>query len=194
MGFDKVKKRNWAFILYPESAPADWKDLLASTGLPIAISPLHEFDHNPDGEIKKAHHHVLLHYDGPTTYNVVNGLCRKLNQPSPQPIDSMRGQYRYLTHKDNPEKYQYQEADICRLNGFDIADFIEFSRSEVQSLIKKIHAFIRENDIYEYADLLDMLLDSDMFDEYEIATNHTIFVNAYITSRRNKAFPNNPRI
>src|SRR5699024_12578625 len=31
-----VKKRNWWFVLYPESAPPDWRDRLRATGLPIA--------------------------------------------------------------------------------------------------------------------------------------------------------------
>ena len=37
-----IKKRNWAFVLYPESAPADWLERLQATGLPGAISPLHD--------------------------------------------------------------------------------------------------------------------------------------------------------
>lgn len=43
-----IKKRNWAFVLYPESAPADWREQLQKTGLQCAISPLHDKDMNPD--------------------------------------------------------------------------------------------------------------------------------------------------
>ena len=64
-----VKKRNWTFLVYPESAPADWVSKLQATGLPVAISPLHDKDINPDGELKKAHYHVIVCYSGPT-YNV----------------------------------------------------------------------------------------------------------------------------
>ena len=45
------KKRYWAFVLYPESAPSDWKDILQSTGLVCAISPYHDKDINPDGPL-----------------------------------------------------------------------------------------------------------------------------------------------
>ena len=38
-----VKKRNWAFVAYPESMPTNWLEILQETGAPIAISPLHEF-------------------------------------------------------------------------------------------------------------------------------------------------------
>ena len=37
-----VKKRNWAFVLYPESAPENWREELQKTGLQCAISPLHD--------------------------------------------------------------------------------------------------------------------------------------------------------
>ena len=35
-----IKKRNWAFIVYPESIKEDWIGELQLTGLPFAISPL----------------------------------------------------------------------------------------------------------------------------------------------------------
>ena len=46
------KKRNWAFVIYPESLPEDWLDILRMSGLPIAISPLHDKDVNADGTPK----------------------------------------------------------------------------------------------------------------------------------------------
>ena len=105
-----VKKRYWAFVLYPESAPEEWRQILTETGLECAISPLHDKDINPDGTPKKAHYHVILCYAGPTTYNCVKTLTESLNQPVPQPIEQVKGYYRYFSHKDNPEKYQYSES------------------------------------------------------------------------------------
>ena len=63
-----VKKRNWAFVLYPESAPDNWKDMLQETGLPCSISPLHDKDVDPDGNPKKAHYHIIVCYNGPTSF------------------------------------------------------------------------------------------------------------------------------
>ena len=65
-----VKKRNWAFVLYPESAPDDWIEQLRQTGLQCAISPLHDKDIDPTGEPKKAHYHIILCYSGPTSFNL----------------------------------------------------------------------------------------------------------------------------
>lgn len=181
-----VKKRNWAFIVYPDSLPDDWLELLQLTGLPCAISPLHDRDFNADGEQKKPHYHVMVCYSGPTSYNVVRGLTEQLNAPVPKPLESVRGYYRYLTHLDNPEKAQYSDSDIALLNGFNISDFVELSKSEVLQYKKKLQDIIRQSGIYEYSDFMDMLLDSDMTTEYDVASSNTFFFEKYISSRRNK--------
>lgn len=181
-----VKKRYWAFVCYPESLPDNWIEILQATGLPIAVSPLHDRDFNPDGEPKKAHYHVILCYAGPTTFNSVKSITDALNAPIPQALESVRGNYRYLCHEDNPEKFQYEKAEIRHINGFSIADFIELTKSEVEVLKLKICHLIRELDIYEYSDIIDYLIDNDMSNELNIASCHTIYFNAYITSRRHK--------
>lgn len=182
-----LKKRNWAFVVYPESAPSDWIEQLQQRGVVGAISPLHDKDLNATGEPKKAHWHVIVTYEGPTAQSVVERLTELLNAPKPIPLEQVRGYYRYLTHKDNPEKFQYDEKDIQTMNGFSIRDFVEMTKSEVNVKIRIIQKMIREFDFLEYADLLDYLQDEDeLADEYDVAINHTILLNTYIKSRRYK--------
>lgn len=183
-----VKKRNWAFVLYPESAPESWLEMLTSTGLACAISPLHDKDLDPTGEPKKAHYHVIVCYSGPTSYNVVRGLTEALNCPIPQALEQVRGYYRYLTHKDNPEKAQYQESDITYLNGFNILDYQDLTRSELQAQILDIHTLVLNLDILEYSDLLDYLRENGQLTMYEVASTHTILFQSYLASRRHKRF------
>lgn len=182
---ESVKKRNWTFVLYPESAPADWVERLKISGLMAAISPLHDKDINPTGEPKKAHYHVLLVYSGPTTYNAVAKFTASLNATIPQALESVRGMYRYFSHKDNPEKYQYDEAEIRTVNGFNIADLVELTKSEVNEIKSNILKMIRQLDVREYSDLIDILVDNELLTEYDVAVNNTFFFNTYITSRRN---------
>lgn len=181
---ENIKKRNWTFVLYPESAPEDWRELIKISGLMTAISPLHDKDVNPTGEAKKAHYHVLLVYSGPTTYNAVAKFTASLNATIPQALESVRGMYRYFSHKDNPEKYQYNECDIITYNGFNIADLVELSRSEVNEIKTKILKLIRDVGITEYSGLVDFLLDNGMSAEFDVAVNNTFFFNSYIASRR----------
>jgi len=181
-----IKKRNWAFVVYPESAQKNWIEQLQKTGLQCVISPLHDKDKDPTGEVKKAHYHVIAIYSGPTSFNVVKGLTDSFNAPAPQALEQVRGYYRYLTHKDNPEKYQYDEKDIQTVNGFNISDFVELSKSEVSEIKKTLQALIRNENITEYADLMDYLLDSEKTLEYDVACNNTYFFDKYIASKRNK--------
>ena len=93
--------------------------------------------------------------------------------------------YRYFSHKDNPEKYQYDEGEISTYNGFNIADLVELTRSEVNELKAKVLRLIRDVGIVEYASLIDFLIDNGMTSEYDVAINNTMFFNTYICSKRN---------
>lgn len=180
------KNRHWTFLVYPESAPENWKQILIETGLPFAISPLHDKDKNADDEQKKPHYHVLVCFSGPTTFMKVNKLCSQLNSPIPKRILSIIGIYRYFTHKDNPEKYQYNEEDIQVFNGFDIKEYNQLTTSQTLAIKKDLQKIIIENHITEYCDLMDYLLNNDLNDYYQVASNNTMFFDRYISSKRNK--------
>lgn len=179
------RKRNWAFVVYPESLPDNWIDELRLTGLKAVISPLHDKDVNPDGTTKKPHYHVIVAYSGPTSYKVVKSVAvDKLHGASPIPLEAVRGYYRYLTHMDNPEKYQYDKSDLIHLNGFDIRDYSELTSSEKDAIKKRLIELINEYGVIEYSAFINLVMsldDSDMFHE---ATANTIFFNAYIKSFR----------
>lgn len=129
---------------------------------------------------------MILAYSGPTTYNSVKTLTESLGQPIPQALEQVRGYYRYLTHMDNPEKAQYDSQDIKHLGGFNVADFMELTKSEVFEIKKHLMTLIRDNEIYEYADLLEALQDAEMFAELDVALSNTMAFNGYIRSRRHK--------
>lgn len=178
------KGRIWASVGYPESLPTNWIEMLQETGLPIAISPLHDKDLDPNGEPKKAHYHIIFNYDGPTTYNNVKSLCDKLNMTIPIKLESLRGMYRYHIHIDNPDKYQYDDRDRILLNGFDVSSVDSLTKTEVDKLIVEILDFIENNNIIEYRDLIFNL--RDFPNMHSVACSHTILFNTYIKSKRHK--------
>lgn len=182
-----TKGRNWAFVVYPESLPSNWQDIIIETGLPMAFSPLHDQDLNPTGEIKKPHYHVICYYENPTTLkNVQDNVTSRLNGTIPIKLESMVGMYRYHLHLDNPEKHQYDDRNRMFFNGFDVNKVDALSYTEVGKLLIEIQQLIRSEHILEYADLLDILLDSEAFNMLDVARNHTMMLNAYIKSRRCK--------
>ena len=178
------KARNWTFIIYPESAPDNYFEILQQTGLPFAISPLHDRDFNPTGERKKSHYHVIVCFPGPTTYNQVLKLVESLgsNVP-PKKVLSIIGIYRYFTHEDNPEKFQYNESDIRVSNGFDIQNYSDLTTSQTIMILKTLQKIIIDRKIYDYSVLMDFLLDEEFIELYQVACTHTLFINTYIKSR-----------
>lgn len=166
---DALKGRHFAYVVYPESAPADWIEQLQQTGLSFVVSPLHDKDVDPTGTLKKPHYHVIISWGNTTTYRAARGLCDKIRCPRPQALKSPNAMYRYLTHKDNPDKYQYEEQPIT-YNGWvrplDAADVVQLKR--------EIWGMVYTNDCQEYGELLMVCVEhgSEYFD---VASSHTIF-------------------
>ena len=182
-----MKGRNWAFIMYPESMPIDWFDKLERTGLPFAISPLHDKDVNPTGEPKKPHYHVICQYSNTTTQkNVKENVCDLVNGTLPIKLENIKGMYRYHIHYENPEKFQYDDRDRIFINGFDVGSVNSLTATEIDKLTTEILAFIDDNDIIEYSDLLYVFRINDLTNMLFVAKSHTILFNTYIKSKRHK--------
>lgn len=185
---EKTKSRAWAFVAYPESVPENWIDILQQTGLEFAISPLHDSDTDPTEEDKKPHWHIIMVWrSGTATGATARRIAQSVNAVLPIALNAVRGYYRYLIHKDNPDKYQYSESDIKLLNGFNIANYSELSSSEIEVMLDQIQRMVRERDLVEYSDLIELLEDKGMITEMRIARKHTVFFNGYLRSRRHKA-------
>ena len=59
------RARAWTFIVYPDSAPTNWRDILDSKCIPWVESPLHDPDPDaPPEEARKKHYHVSLEFEG----------------------------------------------------------------------------------------------------------------------------------
>ena len=180
-----IKSRTWGAVVYPESAPDNWIEILEETRIQFAVSPLHDKDVNPDGEIKKAHWHIILCLDGPVTEVAAKKLSDKVGAPNPIKLESVRGAYRYFTHMDNPDKFQYDDTDIKVFNGFDISSYISMTKEEKYEAISKIKRLIHERGIIEYIDLLDVVEEED-YSLFKVTCDHTILITAMLRSARHK--------
>ena len=175
-----VKGRDWAFIVYPESAPKNWREILDETHMRWVESPLHDKDFNPDGTFKKPHWHVMLSADGPITLKAVEKIIEPLNVPAPQKVGSGRGMIRYFIHLDNPEKYQYSRDEIVAHGGADVESYFELTKTNKISVMKDIITYIYENEIDNYADFLMICIQkSDEWFDVAI-NNNTLAINKMI--------------
>lgn len=180
------KERYWTTLVYTDIKNKKWREELQATGLEIAISPLHDKDYNQDGTKKKEHYHILICFNGPTTYKNVREISKNiLSDVEVKPVKSVKGIIRYFTHKDNPEKAQYNETEIEYLNGYDPSELL-ISKTEIEYMKKCIIQLAREIGINEYADLVNYTIDNSMYDYFKVLSNNTIFFVSYLRSLRLK--------
>ena len=69
---------------------------------------------------------------------------------------------------------------------FVFLNFLKFIEKNSLAFKRKVTNYIRDNDIEEYAELIDTLMVSEEDDMYDIATQNTFFFTQYIKSRRNR--------
>lgn len=148
------RTRVYASILYPESAPPDWRERLIQWHIAALISPLHDKDINPDGAIKKPHHHIMILFEGVKTPEQAKEIFDSIGAVGQERIISTRGYARYLCHLDNPEKAQYSISDVQCFGGADIHVLINSPTDDLKALIS-VFDFIRRNQIRSLAHLID---------------------------------------
>lgn len=205
------KSRYWATEIYEESVNKYYIDILSESAIQIAISPIHnkdtytEYDiekynkthteptKNKVGDTKKAHRHILLAYDNPTTEKNVKELVSEINGVGLIAVKSKKGYYEYLTHKNEKDKYKYNEEDIIKLNNFEITETEDTMTDDKKEELKRlIISIINEKDIEEYKEIYDYInLEIDDINMLKVLSRNTIFFNAYLKS---KAFVNKKKI
>lgn len=147
------RTRNWTIVLYPDSAPDNWREILDELHIEWIESPLHDKDLNADGSLKKPHWHVLLMFGGVKAYEQVIELIKPLNSPIPQKCHNAKALVRYMAHLDNPEKVKYSLNDIKAHGGVDVSELLLPSRSERYTYIGEMMDWCVEEDITEFEDL-----------------------------------------
>ena len=152
------RARTWTFLVYPESAPENWREILDGYHVPWVESPLHDKDINPDGEPKKAHWHIVLFFDGKKSFEQVEEITEAINAPIPQKTANPKGLVRYLIHMDNPEKYQYKREEIVCHSGAEIDEYFALSSSSRRAVLWEIIEFIQDSRIENFSDFVGFCL------------------------------------
>lgn len=150
----KLQSNFWLFIVYPDSAPENWKARIAEMQVEILISPLHTKDVNPDGTPKKPHWHGIAMFDSKKSLEQMQEMLAWLNGPTPiKPKGSLRSAARYLIHADNPEKAQYDKDEVLEFGGADFEEAI-LRGADKYGYIGEMMDWCDEQGVRSYAVLL----------------------------------------
>lgn len=178
----KNRTRYYASVVYPESAPDSWRDILSDSIVPAFVSPLHDMDVNPDGEIKKPHFHVLIMFESLKTPEQAKEIFDKIGGVGCEKVVSLRGYARYLCHLDNSEKYQYNTEDVTTYGGADYIATIGLATDKYKAIGEMID-YCAENNIYSYSRLLEWCR-INRFDWFRVlCDNGTFVIKEYLKSK-----------
>lgn len=187
----ETRTRTWTIVLYPESAPEHWRDILDELYIEWVESPLHDKDINANGEEKKAHWHILLIFGGVKSFEQVKEITDSLNAPIPQRCHNAKAMVRYMAHLDNPDKAQYRTSDIKAHGGVDLSEMLRPSFSERYTILADMISYIKANDIIEFQDLMDYALANEYDTWFPLLCDNSAFVvGNYIKSQRHRKYPN----
>lgn len=178
------RSRLWSFLVYPESAKTGWVEFLKDNASGF-VSPLHNKDfwtiqdeeenaEHKSNTSKKEHYHVLIISEGNKSYNQIKDLSEHCSGVSPVMIANKNQMTRYLTHKDNPEKAQYLDADVISFGAVDYTLCIVAQKDDIY-MVREMQQFIRSNCIVSFSDFCDYCADNR-----EDWYNRLINKNAYI--------------
>lgn len=180
-----TRTRNWTIVLYPESAPENWRTILDNMHIEWVESPLHDKDINANNELKKPHWHILLMFGGVKSYEQVKDITDKLNAPIPERCHNAKSMVRYMAHIDNPDKAQYSVSDIVGHGGVDLSELLRPSSSERYSIIGDMILYINKNNVTEFKDLMDYAREYKFDSWFPLLCDNSAFViGQYIKSQR----------
>ena len=176
------RTRNFACVVYEESAPSNWRTILEEQFVPAFISPYHKDDINADGQPKKPHWHVLIMFDSVKTSEQAREIFDKIGGVGCEKVTSIRGYARYLCHLDNPDKAQYEISDVISLCGADYQEIISLS-SDKYKIIEEMIDFCEKYDINSFYLLSKYAFKNKETWKKALADNSAVFMREYLKSK-----------
>lgn len=146
---EEKRYRNFMILLYPEDDY--YKDVL--NDIRGNFKNYAYIKHVPEEDEKKEHVHLILSLDNPRSES---SLAKRLDIPKRliQSIKTLRGSCRYLVHKDNEEKYQYNLDQVIVSNSFKQKFFKSFDDLlSDEEILENIYGFINDHKDFNPIDL-----------------------------------------
>lgn len=168
--------RNYATVLYPESAADNWLQILQELHIKILISPLHDKDVDEDGVVKKEHYHIMYVFDGKKTERQVREINELIGSVGLERVNSLKGYARYLCHLDEKDKVKYPISEVQALGGINYEETIK-EASDKYKISQEILSFCKEHGIIAYCDIVDYAIEHNMEWYIQLIDNPHVFIN-----------------
>lgn len=165
-----TRRRNFATIVYPDSAPDNWLKILDSHHVPACVSPLHDEDvYDEDviavnsvtgkleckyraGVLKKPHYHVMFMFKGNKSDEQVRDIFDSFGGVGLEVINDLGAYARYLCHLDDDDKVTYDCESVLCFGGSDYFTLIDIP-AEKYNHISDMMNFCMQNEVYSFSEL-----------------------------------------
>ncbi len=171
-GGNVKRSQYWCFIFYEESVNPDYLEILKNEQVSFALSPWHDRDtwssldekKNPEhkaGTPKKKHRHGVLIFSSLKSYEQVKEITDEIGALRPERSKDINKSIQYFIHKNDPEKFQYDKADIYSY-AVDIEEYFISSPTLLQKkqYLAEMVAWSKQNQIIRMNDLIDEALNN----------------------------------
>ena len=176
------RTRNFTTVVYTDSAPDNWLEILANQHIEAFVSPLHDRDVNPDGEQKKPHWHVIVMFENVKTLEQARELFALIGGVGCEKVKALRGNARYLCHMDNPEKVQYDPKDVKSFAGADYLEICSLA-CDKYAAIGEMLEFCEDNNVFSFAEFI-LYCHRNRYDWFRVlCDNGGFLVKNYLKSR-----------
>lgn len=130
-----IRAYNWFIVTYNDIA--NLKPLLDTATKYAYIKH--------DKDIAQPHYHIMLYTVREISFNQLKTIVNSCYNPNKQntfyqPIKDKKIAFRYLTHKDNPDKYQYNDSEIvCTdINFFSLEKSVKDFTELLDDILKRV--------------------------------------------------------
>lgn len=135
------RARAWTAMVYPDSAPGNWQDILREQLIECLVSPLHDKDVLPTGEPKKPHWHLVISFKSPASFakarEVFDAVKAVVPPESESRVKDFRQMARYLCHLDQPDKHRYDMKDVVSIGAIDYQSLV-MSNADEDAMLDEI--------------------------------------------------------
>lgn len=109
-----MSSRFYSFSIVSYADLSELSPLLSSCRHYVYI--LHDKDVNEDSSLRSPHFHILCTFTQNKSFNSVASLVVSSQNTFVQQLQDVGGAFTYLTHQNNPEKFQYNADDLVSDN------------------------------------------------------------------------------
>ena len=183
MNNENLKGRYFGAIYYPEHGPIEKTiERLMTLGVVGGKYILHDKDLNSDGNLKKAHYHIVFYFDNPRSENSVRRFLKEIDIAQCEYIYALKGMDNYLTHSKAVDKALYNDTDVVTF-GTPYDEYACMKSKKGVNAMLETFDFINETRPISFSQLI-RLVRGTTFEDSEKATRILSYISSHNSMTR----------